>query len=147
MAGSRNDPKTPYDFLDAYPSLLIAASDYVRGSHDEVWLNKNYPGVKDWATKMLAMDTQGNGLLEYPASGNSGSWPEELKLRPANWWDDIGFAHEDAYSNALAYHALLGMVEIARRANKPEDAQLYASPPESSTLSISKPFAILQQAC
>jgi hypothetical protein len=122
-----NDPKTPYDFLDTYPSLLIAAWDYVRGSNDDAWLKKNYPGLKDWATKMLAMDPHETGLLEYPASGNSGSWPEELILRPANWWDDIGFAHQDAYSNALAYHALLGMAEMARRADRPEDARLYAS--------------------
>jgi hypothetical protein len=127
IAGYANDPKTRYDYLDTYPSLLIAAWDYVRGSNDEAWLNKNYGGLKDWATKMLAMDPQGSGLLKYPASGNSGSWPEELILRPANWWDDIGFGYEDAYSNALAYHALLGMAEMAQRADKPEDAQLYAS--------------------
>ena len=24
---------------------------------------------------------------------------------PANWWDDINYGHEDAYSNALAYRA------------------------------------------
>ena len=48
-------------------------------------------------------------------------------LRPANWWDDIGFAHQDAYSNALAYHAFLGMAEMARRAGRPDDDQLYAS--------------------
>jgi hypothetical protein len=122
-----NDPKTPYDFLDTYPSLLIAAWDYVRGSDDKTWLNKNYAGLKNWASKMLAMDPQGSGLLEYPASGNSGSWPEELVLRPANWWDDIGFAHQDAYSNALAYHSLLGMAEMARLAGKPNDSQLYTS--------------------
>ena len=66
-------------------------------------------------------------MLEYPASGNSGSWTEQITLRPANWWDTIGFAYEDAYSNALAYHALLGMTEMARRANRREDAQLYVS--------------------
>ena len=38
----------------------MAASDYVRGSKDDVWLKKNYPGIKAWATKMLAMD-QGTG--------------------------------------------------------------------------------------
>ena len=128
MAGfAPNDPKTRYDYLDSYPSLLIAAWDYVRGSHDEAWLKKNYPGLKDWGAKMLAMDRDGNGLLEYPASGNSGSWPEELVLRPANWWDDVGFGHEDAFSNALAYHALLGMTEMARSAGHTEDAQLYAA--------------------
>ena len=47
-------------------------------------------------------------------------------MRPANWWDDIGFGHQDAYSNALAYHALVGMAEMARRAHQPDDAQLYA---------------------
>jgi len=125
MAGVQ--PDVPYDFLDTYPSLLIAAGDYVRGSNDEAWLKKNYAGLKDWATKMLARDLQGSGLLEYPASGDSGSWTEQVTVRPANWWDTIGFGHEDAYSNALAYHALLGMAEMARRADRPEDAQLYAS--------------------
>jgi hypothetical protein len=128
MAGyTPNDSTTRYDYLDTYPSLLIAAWDYVRGSNDEAWLEKNYAGLKAWTTKMLAMDQDGNGLLEYPASGNSGSWTEQITLRPANWWDTIGFAHEDAYSNALAHHALLGIAEMARRANRPEDAQLYAS--------------------
>jgi hypothetical protein len=128
MAGyTPNDPTTRFDYLDTYPSLLIAAWDYVRASNDEAWLQKNYAGLKDWAGKMLAMDQDGDGLLEYPASGNSGSWPEQIALRPANWWDTIGFGHKDAYSNALAYHAFLGSAEMARRAGKPEDAQLYAS--------------------
>ena len=118
-----HDPTT----LDTYPSLLIATWDYVRGSKDESWLKKNYAGLKDWATKMLAMDRDGNGLLEHPASGNSGSWTNQEFPSAANWWDDIGFGHEDAFSNALAYHALLGMAEMARRANNPRDAQLYAS--------------------
>lgn len=124
-----NNPTQPYDFLDTYPSLLITAWDYVRGSNDEAWLDKNYPGLKAWATKMLAMDRDGEGLLEYPASGDSGSWTKNgrMLLRPANWWDTIGFGHQDAYSNALAYHALIGMAQMARRAGKPADARLYAS--------------------
>ena len=122
-----NDPSLPYDFTDSYPSLLIAASDYVRGSKDDVWLKKNYPGLKGWATKMLAMDREGTGLLEYPVSGNSGIWDKKFSMHAANWWDDIGFGHLDAYSNALAYHALLGMADLARRANQPDDAKLYAA--------------------
>jgi hypothetical protein len=120
----------PYDFVDTYPSLVLAAWDYVRGSKDAAWLEKNYAGLKVWAGKMLAMDRDGQGLLEYPASGNSGSWWREDKqmiLRPANWWDTIGFGHQDAYSNAIAYPALLGMAEMARQAKRPEDARLYAS--------------------
>ena len=128
MAGyTPNDPTTRYDFLDTYPSLLAAAWDYVQGSNDQAWLEKNYAGLKGWTTKLLAMDRDGSGLLEYPASGNSGSWTAQITLRPANWWDTIGFGHQDAYSNALAYHALLGMAEMARRANQPEDARLCAA--------------------
>ena len=115
------------DYTDTYPSLLIAASDYLRGSKDHAWLEKNYAGIKVWATKMLAMDVDGDGLLEYPVSGNYNSWPEKIRFRPANWWDTIGFGHQDAYSNALAYHALLNMVDIARQANQPDDAKLYSA--------------------
>ena len=119
----------PYDFVDTYPSLVLAAWDYVRGSKDQAWLERNYAGVRLWATKMLSMDRDGQGLLEYPASGNAGSWTEgrRMLLRPANWWDTIGFGHQDAFANAIAYPALLGMAELARQTKTPEDAQLFAS--------------------
>jgi hypothetical protein len=114
-------------FMDSYPSLLIAATDYTRAARDRAWLAKNYAGLKDWTAKMLANDSNGDGLLEYAESGNSNSWPEQRLVRPANWWDTIGFGHQDAYSNALAYHALVDMAEAARMANQPEDAQFYTA--------------------
>jgi hypothetical protein len=36
-------------------------------------------------------------------------------VRPANWWDAIGFGHKDAYSNALAYRALLDLAGMAEQ--------------------------------
>lgn len=128
------------DYTDTYPSLLIAAGDYVRGSKDQVWLEKNYAGVKEWATKLLAMDVDGDGLIEYPVSGNYNSWPEKIAVRPANWWDTIGFGHQDAYANALAYHALLNMAELAREANQSEDANLYSARAEKLRSVYSQTF-------
>ncbi len=123
-----NDPENPAHSVDTFPSLLIAAGDYVRASGDEAWLKKNYAEVKGWAKQMLAMDPTGDGLLVDVSSGNAGIWDyRQFPKHTANWWDNIGFGHLDAYSNALAYHALLGMTEMARRANVPEDAQLYAA--------------------
>ena len=112
---------------DMYPSLLIAAYDCTCEGKDQPWLEKNYTGIKQWADKMLATDRQGNGLIKYDSvTGNSGSWNEGWpKHRPANWWDTIGFGHEDAYANALAYRALIGMESMARAAHKPDDAIRY----------------------
>jgi hypothetical protein len=123
-----NDPENPANSVDTYPSLLIAAADYVRSTGDEAWLKKNYAGIKGWATQMLAMDPTGEGLLVDVSNGNAGIWDHrQYPKHTSNWWDNIGFGHLDAYSNALAYHALLGMAEMARRAHVPEDAQLYSS--------------------
>jgi hypothetical protein len=121
-----NNDHQPYTFLDTYPSLEIAASDYVSGSDDMAWLGQNYPRLKSWAAKIMSQEDK-DGLVSYPASGNSDSWPKKIVLRPANWWDTIGFGHEDAYSNALAYHALLGMAEMAGRLHRAQDAALYSS--------------------
>lgn len=109
-------------FLDSYPSLLIAAADYVAGSGDLAWLGKQYPRLKDWGDKLLAMDSEGNGLFDYPYSGNSGSWSGKADKRPSNWWDTIGFGHEDAYANALAYRALGGLQELSAKLGKTNDA-------------------------
>jgi hypothetical protein len=119
---------TPHEdpiFLDAYPNLLVGATDYVIGSGNKKWLEKNYPSLRKWAEALLATDRDGNGLFEYELSGNSGSWPRPLRFRPANWWDTVGFGHEDAYSNALAYRGLRGMEKMAADLGKTEDAARY----------------------
>ncbi|MEI6606043.1 MAG: hypothetical protein WCP35_12080, partial [Verrucomicrobiota bacterium] len=125
--GMPGAPSTSYPepTSDTYPSLLVAAREYVVGSSDTAWLTKNYDSLKAWAQKMLATDHDGNGLIEYCVSGNSGCWPEAIKKRPSNWWDTIGFGHEDAYANALAYRALRSMTELAAQAGKADDAARY----------------------
>lgn len=114
---------------DTYPSLLSAAGDYVTTTRDTQWLKKNYQGLRKWAEAMLATDTNGDGLVKYSAPGNSGSWiprPDGgVALRPSNWWDTIGFGYEDAYSNALAYHALQEMAAMAFLVKQDGDAARY----------------------
>jgi hypothetical protein len=119
----------PVESSDSMPSLLIAAANCVRAGHSDAWLKANYAGIKGWADKMMATDRNGNGLFEYIVSGDSGIWPGELPIvvRPSNWWDDIGFGHEDAYGNALAYRALTGMAMMAEHMGKTEDATHYAA--------------------
>jgi len=46
-------------------------------------------------------------------------------MRPANWWDTIGFGYEDAYSNALAYHALEEMAAMAQLSGQHTDKERY----------------------
>jgi hypothetical protein len=111
--------------LDTYPSLLISAYNYAVGSGDEHWLRQNYRGLRKWAEMMTEPNADGSPLLEFPVSGNSGSWPERLTLRPANWWDAVGFGHQDAYSNALGYRALRSMAALADRFGETADAARY----------------------
>jgi hypothetical protein len=113
-------------FSDTFPALLIAAANVVREGRSDAWLAANYAGIRDWAETMLATDTDGNGLIKYSISGNSGIWGSGApKFRPSNWWDTIGFGHEDAYGNALAYRALANMAGMATKAGKPSDAERY----------------------
>ena len=119
------DPRVPYVFVDVYPSLLISAYDYVDGSGDERWLRENYKALRTWAGAMTAANADGSPLLEYPASGNSGSWGDPFTVRPSNWWDTIGFGHQDAYSNALAFRALRSMAALAERIGETADAMRY----------------------
>jgi Bacterial alpha-L-rhamnosidase 6 hairpin glycosidase domain len=119
-ASTDNSKAQPYDYLDTYPSLVISACNYIKGSGDLNWAKKYYPMIKDWMLKQMKRDRNGNGLPEYELSGNSGSW--NGVLRPANWWDTIGFGFEDAFSNALTYDALNLMALVADMIGQKEDA-------------------------
>jgi hypothetical protein len=115
----------PYDFLDTYPSLVLCVADYVLPSGDYAWFETHYAAIKGWIDKIISHDLDGDGLIEYPLSGNAGSWPEVIQLRPSNWWDTIGFGHKDAYGNGLAFQAFTLMAKMARIIGKVEDALIY----------------------
>ena len=121
--GVDNSKSQPYDYLDTYPSLVISACNYIRGSKDIIWADLYYPKIKEWMDRQMKRDYNNNGLVKYELSGNSGSW--DGVVRPANWWDTIGFGYEDAFGNALTYDALNLMVIVAEMTGKNEDAELY----------------------
>jgi hypothetical protein len=118
-----NSKSQPYDYLDTYPSLVISACNYIKGSKDMKWAGRYYPEIKRWMDLQMRRDYNNNGLVEYELSGNSGSW--NGVLRPANWWDTIGFGFEDAFSNALTYNALNLFVAVAEMVGKKVDADNY----------------------
>lgn len=116
--------RTPWTSLDSLPSFLIAAGNYVAGSKDTNWARANYDPLAAWAREMMAADRDGNGLIEYPATGNFGDRPS-IEKRPANWWDTINFGHEDAFANALAYRACRMFAGLARTLRHDADATLF----------------------
>jgi hypothetical protein len=119
-------PDHPTATSDTYPSLLIAAANCVRADPSDAWLAANYAGIRGWAESMLSSDDNGDGLIKYCVSGNSGIWPQGFPtLRPSNWWDTIGFGYEDAYANVLAFRALGNMAMLASRLRKTADALRY----------------------
>jgi hypothetical protein len=116
--------QTPYTSSDSLPSLLIAACNYITGTHDWEWARTNYNGLAAWAGEMMETDHDGNGLIEYQATGNYGDRPRTDR-RPSNWWDTINFGHEDAYANALAYRACNLFAGVARHLGHKDDARMY----------------------
>lgn len=114
-----------YDSTDSAPSLIISACYYILDSKDHTWAAANYTGIKEWATKMIAADTNNNGLIEYGYSGDADSWNDKPFHRPANWWDTIGFGFEDAYSNALAYRACVLLAQVAGIVKNKADRQYF----------------------
>jgi hypothetical protein len=116
--------RTPWTSSDTYPSFLIAACNYAEGAKDWKWAATNYAALAAWGREMLAADKDGNGLVEYPGSGNFNDRPR-TERRPANWWDTINFGHEDAYANALTYHACKLFVSLAQRLGHDEDAKFF----------------------
>jgi hypothetical protein len=119
-------PDHPTTTSDTFPSMVIAAANLIRAGHSDDWLAANYSGVRAWAESMLASDSNGDGLIKYSESGNSGIWSNGFpKIRPSNWWDTIGFGYEDAYANALAYRAYRDMAMMADKAGNGSDAGRY----------------------
>jgi hypothetical protein len=118
----------PFNSLDAFPSLVIASCNYVKGSKDMQWATNHYEKIKTWMDQQMIRDRDGDGLVEYEFSGNTGSWTLDDKnfVRPANWWDTIGFGHIDGFSNTLTYDALRLFTELCQSLGKQEEVSNYS---------------------
>jgi Bacterial alpha-L-rhamnosidase 6 hairpin glycosidase domain len=134
----------PTTSADTWPSMIIAAANCVRDGSRDAWLEQNYSGIRGWAEAMLATDTDDDGLMQYSLSGDSGTWKFDRNgnplLRPSNWWDALGFGHEDAYANALAYRALPNMAMMAKRVGRADDARRYLAAAEKLRAAYFKCF-------
>jgi hypothetical protein len=129
---------------DTWPSMIISAADCVRDGSGDAWLHEHYSGIRNWAEAMLATDADGDGLVKYSVSGDSDVWKFNRdgspQFRPSNWWDNIGFGHEDAYANALAYRALRNMTMMAKRVGRADDATRYIAAAEKLRAAFAKCF-------
>ena len=73
-------PRIKWDFLDVYPSLVMAAADYVRATGDKAWNERYYSALRYWAEKMIEFDTDGDGWGWVPIST---AWPAARAMRIA----------------------------------------------------------------
>ena len=113
---------SPWTTLDTLPSLLISAAICTEGDRNCKWARDRWGKIMAMALEMISADRDGNGLIEYPRSGNYGEQVSE-ESRPSNWWDCINFGHEDAYSNALVYRACRMLAPLAVRLEHHDDAK------------------------
>jgi hypothetical protein len=112
------------NFLDANPSLLISAWDYVEATDDVAWLRKNIASLEGLAEFVALRDQDMDGLVEATQSGNAGTlW---VNNRSSNWFDAVNFGHKDAYSNALIYRAWCCLADLeGRLERKPQQSRYH----------------------
>jgi hypothetical protein len=117
--------KSPYNSLDSLPSLLISSCYYINWKKDLTWANNSFPVLLKWAEEIYNLDVGNTGLIKHQENANSGSWKGTSFHRPSNWWDTIGFGHEDAYSNALIYRAFTLFADIAKQLGKKVESKKF----------------------
>jgi len=99
-------------FQDVAPSTLIAAWVYATGKPDMEWLQRNIGFIEQYAARIIAADTDGDGLCESEEG-------------PTNWWDCIPWDGKDAYSSALAFRAFRCIADLEHRLGDEAKAASY----------------------
>ncbi|MCX6361716.1 MAG: hypothetical protein NT029_18070 [Armatimonadetes bacterium] len=113
---------TGQNVMDANPAVLIGAWGAVQATGDLGWLRGRISRLEFISRYLEQRDIDGDGLVESKQSGNSGSRPPR---DPDCAWDCYVGGHKNAYVNALAYRAWMGMADLERRLDRGEEAQRY----------------------
>ncbi len=113
-----------YDqFIDALPSILISAWDYIEMSDDRQWLTSRIALLEKIADYALSRDIDADGLIEALPSGNLASLKQPK--RSSCWFDAINFGHKDAYANALMYRGFRCLADLEAKLKREDQARKY----------------------
>lgn len=111
----------PEYFMDANPSIVIAAGVLSSDDPDTRWLEQYWPRIHARAEAIMGLCNDEGLVVSTKYTANSGE-----RIWSCNWWDVVTFGHMDAYSNALAFRALSLAAGMAHRLGQMEDASRYA---------------------
>ena len=112
-------PTDNQNVMDANPAVLIGAWCYMQAVDDVPWLSRRIGDLEKLARFMISRDIDGDGLIESRQSGNSGSRPPR---NPDCAWDCYCSGHKNAYVNALAHRAWLGLADLEQRLGRREQS-------------------------
>lgn len=96
------------DFFDGCVSNMIALRNHIAATGDWSIARGNADNLVRAGRYLMALDGDGDGILELPFHGNA-MGPDRIYR---NWWDNFPFGHKDAWLNLLAYRALGDLASI-----------------------------------
>ena len=112
----------PSLMADANPSALFAAWCYIEAGGDVAWLRRRIERLEWVARYMEQRDVDGDGLIESEQSGNRGTGAFGDTA-----WDTYSSGHQNAYVNALAYRAWLGLAALEKKLGRSQQAAKYTA--------------------
>jgi hypothetical protein len=107
--------------FDGITGTLTGAWNVWRTDGNNQWLATRWEVLEKVATYLERHDTDGDGLVESPNSGNEGTFAMEFGSgSSAN--DCVNAGHKDAFINIQVYRAWRGLAEMAAALGHPERA-------------------------
>ncbi len=106
--------------LDANAAPVISAWNYVEATGDTQWLAAKIAKLELMADFMANRDTDGDGLVELPNTGNYG---EMTGYNSA--WDTYNEGHKSGYINLLAYRAWRCLSDLERQLGRTQKQEHY----------------------
>ena len=107
--------------FDGISGTLTGAWNVWRADGNNSWLATRWEVLEKIATFLERNDTDGDGLVESPNSGNEGTFAMEFGSgSSAN--DTVNTGHKDAFINIQVYRAWRGLAEMAEALGHPDRA-------------------------
>lgn len=107
--------------LDGISGTLAGAWNVWRADRNTRWLATRWDVLEKVAAFLERNDTDGDGLVESPNSGNEGTFAMEFGSG-SSAYDTVNTGHKDAYVNTQVYRAWRGLAEMAEALGHAERA-------------------------